>query len=148
MDEIIYVDWGTENGKVSLLERVKHLLPSLEKISEILISPEEVTQLTPPDSENMSSNSAEFRIRRASGEYIISTNMDIIAPSRDELDALVNNGLIIYTVARKDIDSNLAYDLINGNNVTISELRNLLSDIVKQKIIFAMLTLNWHFIIQ
>ena len=43
-------------------------------------------------------------IRRATGDYIVSTNIDVIAPRRDELEATIKNDLndkTFYTISRR-----------------------------------------------
>lgn len=120
-DEVIYVDWNTEEGKNVLTDDLD--IKDRSKLKVITIKPDKVKELTKgvkcqPMCEVLSRN---IGIRRAKGDIIISTNIDIIAPTRTELDISVSNlkSMEMLTVIRKDIeldDLNIHFNKISFQN--------------------------------
>jgi hypothetical protein len=105
-DEVVYVDWNTEEGKNILTDDLD--IKDRSKLKVITINPNKVKELTKgvkcqPMCEVLSRN---IGIRRAKGDIIVSTNIDIIAPTRDELNIAVSNlkPMEMLTVTRKDIE--------------------------------------------
>ena len=105
-DEVVYVDWNTEHGKNILTDDLD--IKDRSKLKVITIKPDKVKELTngvkcQPMCEVLSRN---IGIRRAKGDIIVSTNIDIIAPTRDELNIAVSNlkPMEMLTVTRKDIE--------------------------------------------
>ena len=107
-DEVVYVDWNTEHGKKILTDELK--IKDRSKLKVITVPPDKVKELTngekiQPMCEVLSRNIA---IRKATGDIIVSTNIDIIAPSRNQLDLVTSNlkPIEMITVTRKDLELN------------------------------------------
>jgi len=105
-DEVVYVDWNTEDGKNILTDDLD--IKDRSKLKVITINPSKVKELTKgvkcqPMCEVLSRN---IGIRRASGDIIVSTNIDIIAPTRGELDMSISDlkPMEMLTVTRKDVE--------------------------------------------
>jgi|TARA_B110000908_G_scaffold62915_1_gene76456 hypothetical protein len=105
-DEIIYVDWNSDEEKGSLLWKLEDRLPKTGKIKHIVIPPSVVSQLvTNPDAfavnETLTRN---IGIRRAEGDWIVNTNIDIIPPSRADLESFISksNKDTFYTISRRE----------------------------------------------
>jgi hypothetical protein len=105
-DEIIYIDWNSDEDKGSLLWKLEPYIPKTGKIKHFIITPQIAKILTPhPDSfqvnETMTRN---IGIRRAESDWIVSTNIDIIPPSRELLTSFIEkaNKNTFYTISRRD----------------------------------------------
>ena len=89
-DEVIYVDWNSPTH--SLLYDIQDNIKFRGNLKHIVIPPSVVPSLTnyDPDAavccEVLGRN---IGIKRATGDYIVSTNIDIIAPKRDELEKII-----------------------------------------------------------
>jgi len=88
-DEVIYVDWNTESGKKTLTDEIK--IKDSRKLKTITIHPELVKKILNgrKASKMCEVLARNIGIRQAKGDLIVSTNIDIIAPVRNYLDALV-----------------------------------------------------------
>jgi hypothetical protein len=104
-DEVIYVDWNSPTH--SLLYDIKDNIKFKGNLKHIVIPPSVVPMLTDynPDAavccEVLGRN---IGIRRAIGDYIVSTNIDIIAPKRKELDKIIEtlDPNTFYTFSRRN----------------------------------------------
>lgn len=121
-DEVIYVDWNTDEGKKVLTDEL--VLKNREKLTVYEVTPSMVKDIMgdePAQSmcEVMARNIA---IRRATGDVIVSTNIDIIVPPREQMDILVSKMKPnqFYTVARHDVH---LHDLqkVFGDDVDIQD---------------------------
>lgn len=108
-DEVIYVDWNSPTN--SLLNDIKSNLELKGNLKHIVIAPEIASILTNNDPEAQKCCETLGRnigIRRATGDYIVSTNIDIIAPHRHVLEKLMAEGKIddktFYTISRRPLD--------------------------------------------
>jgi hypothetical protein len=99
-DEVIYVDWNSESQ--SLIEEIRHKLPKTGKLKHILVTPEDVISINPTLAtvQIVEVLGRNVGIRLAQGDYIVSTNIDIVA-QRPNLDWLDQN--TVYTTPRRDI---------------------------------------------
>jgi len=103
MDEIWYIDWNTDNDKQSLLYEIYDDISHTGKINHIVVDSETAKALTwnnPNAQKCCEVLGRNLGIRRATGDWIISTNIDVIAPKRNDL---------INTI--KDLDENTFYTL-------------------------------------
>ena len=107
-DEVIYVDWNTESGKKILTDELN--IKDRAKLKVFTITPDKVREFTrgektQPMCEVLSRN---IGIRRATGDIIVSTNIDIIAPPREQLDIVTSKlrEMEMITVIRKDLELN------------------------------------------
>lgn len=103
-DEVIFVDWRTKDNN-SIIKNIKHKLPHTKKLKSIQVSKEFLQEKYPSISRYsmIESIGRNVGIRRADGDYIISTNIDIISSPINH--SILNEG-IFYTVPRRDIDEN------------------------------------------
>jgi len=105
-DEVIYVDWNSENH--SLLYDIKDNLQLKGNLKHIVIPPKAASHLTQYDPEAQKCCEVLARnigIRRAIGDYIVSTNIDIIQPKREDILKLIEkNGKECFTtISRRSL---------------------------------------------
>lgn len=116
-DEVIYVDWNSQTQ--SLLYEIKDNLNFKGNLKHFIIAPELASILTNFDAnaqvccETLARN---IGIRRASGDWIVSTNIDIIHPSREELESALTdmNTNTFYTISRRYTDWKIIKEFYNG----------------------------------
>ena len=101
-DEVIFVDWKTVNGE-GVISNIKHDLPQTGKLKYIQVPKEFLKEKYPhiADYTIIESIGRNIGIRRATNEYIISTNIDIVTTPLD--DSILNENTF-YTVPRRDVD--------------------------------------------
>lgn len=108
-DEVILIDWNSPNNRPLLWDIDKNI-KFRGNLKHIVITPEVASMLTNEDPhaqvccETLGRN---IGIRRATGDYIVSTNIDVIAPRRDQLEKTINNDLntnTFYTISRRHIE--------------------------------------------
>ena len=101
-DEVIFVDWKTKNGE-GVISNIKHNLPQTGKLKYIQV-PKEFLKEKYPEIANYSmieSIGRNIGLRRASHDYIISTNIDIVTTPLE--DSILKEN-VFYTVPRRDVD--------------------------------------------
>lgn len=107
-DEIFYIDWNSPTQ--SLLYEIWPNLLKTGKIKHIQITPEvaEVMTKYDPDAQKCCEVLARnIGLRRASGDWIVSTNIDIIAPKRELIEERIQNQLsknTFYTISRRSVE--------------------------------------------
>jgi len=116
-DEVIYVDWNSPTH--SLLYDIKDNIQFKGNFKHIVITPEIASYLTNNDPYAQKCCEVLARnigLRRATGDWIISTNIDIIHPKRDELEKLLNstNQNTFYTISRRHTDWEQIKNFHNG----------------------------------
>jgi|TARA_B100000035_G_C21036688_1_gene571423 hypothetical protein len=101
-DEVIYVDWNTRKDKKTLIDLIRPNLRKTGKIRAITITPDEAFKYVKKDPtaqpccEVLGRNVA---IRRATSDWIVSTNIDIVPPKTLNFSQL--NKDTFHTVSRK-----------------------------------------------
>ena len=132
VDEIVYVDWASENEPLLLRSDVSELLTAhtLAKVVMIIVPPDQARELLPEEVRSASdimkhshSIARNIGIRRARGDYIISTNMDIVFPLDGLHDIMRDddeNGTM-YTIHRKDVESDFATTLFEQLGVVVAQ---------------------------
>jgi hypothetical protein len=111
-DEVIYVDWNSPTH--SLLWDIKDNLQLKGNLKHFVIPPSAASQLTGYDSEAQLCCEVLARnigIRRAEGDYIVSTNIDIIHPKREDIENIINesDGNTMITLSRREV----TWEIIN-----------------------------------
>ena len=106
-DEVFYVDWNSPTH--SLLYDIKDNLITKGNLKHIVITPEVAKTLTNNDPHAQICCEVLARnigLRRAVGDWVVSTNIDIIAPKREELESTLNNlnKDTFYTISRRHTD--------------------------------------------
>lgn len=104
-----YIDWNSPTH--SLLYDIKSNLEFKGNLKHIVITPEIANILTnnDPDAQKCCETlGRNLGIRRATGDYIISTNIDIIAPHRWSIEDLIKSNKInnntFYTISRRPVE--------------------------------------------
>ena len=106
-DEVFYIDWNSETH--SLLYDIKDDLQLKGNLKHIVITPSAASILTNYDPQAQKCCEVLARnigIRRAIGDYIVSTNIDIIQPKRqDIIDLIKEKGDKSFTtVSRREVE--------------------------------------------
>lgn len=119
-DEVIYVDFNSTNG--SYIELIRDSLRKNNKIRAITVTPEDVEKINSSYKDKFIEVLARnIGIRRATGDYILSSNPDIIC---DRPDLTTIDDKTLYTAARRDVPIEI-YTQID---------RNYLSSFLKENI--------------
>lgn len=136
-DEVIYIDWNSPSG--SFLWEIEHELPKTGKLKHFVITPEIAKQLIPFEKAQLCNEtlSRNIGIRRTTSDWIVSTNIDIIAPKKEDLLNLNTN--TFYTLSRREAPKEIVYKF--GKNKW-SELRNILSQTISERYFSAKVTTN------
>ena len=129
-DEVIYVDWNSENGR-ALTEDLE-ITVNRDRLKVIKVSPTMCEALMGTEKFKMSNKCCQvlaknIGIRRATGDIIVATNVDIIPPRRDYLDVLINSmePSDFVTISKHDVDIDKVNDIFNGC-ASYQKLRDLL----------------------
>lgn len=106
-DEVIYVDWNSPTH--SLLYDIKDNIKFKGNFKHFVITPEIASLLTNNDPHAQKCCEVLARnigLRRATGDWLISTNIDIVHPKRDELETILNSvdQNTFYTISRRHTD--------------------------------------------
>ena len=125
-DEVIYVDWNSPTH--SLLYDIRDNIQFKGNFKHIVISP--VARLKPilrPNAQKCCEVlGRNIGLRRATGDYLVSTNIDIIHPKRDQLEETIAQLDIrsFYTISRRHTD----WDIIkafHNDEIPFSEWKSL-----------------------
>jgi len=105
-DEVTYVDWNSETH--SLLYDIKDNLNLKGNLKHIVVPPKAASNLTQYDPNAQVCCEVLGRnigLRRSTGDWLVSTNIDIIAPKREELEKTINelDNNTFYTISRRHI---------------------------------------------
>ncbi len=120
-DEVIYVDWNSPER--SLIEEIRANIPATSRFKHIIVTPMEAQSFLAPHTDAQECCEVLGRniaIRRATGDIIVSTNIDIIAPSRETLQQFLKskafNPRRFVTIARcdvpRDVITNYQFDQV------------------------------------
>jgi hypothetical protein len=106
-DEVIYVDWNSPTH--SLLYDIKDNIKFKGNFKHFIITPEIASVLTNNDPNAQKCCEVLARnigLRRATGDYLVSTNIDIIHPKRNELENIIKGMSkdTFYTISRRHTD--------------------------------------------
>jgi hypothetical protein len=116
-DEVIYVDWNSPTH--SLLWDIKDNLQLKGNLKHFVIPPDAAKLLTNYDTHAQSCCEVLARnigIRRAEGDYIVSTNIDIIHPKREDIESIINNSdnNTMFTLSRREVTWEIIKKFHNG----------------------------------
>ena len=117
-DEVIYVDWNSPTH--SLLWDIKDNLQLKGNLKHFVIPPSAASQLTGYDSEAQKCCETLGRnigIRRAEGDYIISTNIDVIHPKRKDIEDIINKyqDKTFITLSRREVTWDIIKEFHGGD---------------------------------
>jgi len=140
-DEVNYIDWNSPDG--SYLWDIADKLPQTGRIKHYVIAPEIVSQLIPyPDASKCNETlSRNIAIRRSTADWVVSTSLDIIPPSREDLEEAIKNldKNTFYTLSRRE----LPLSLVDKHGIqNWRELREEASNTIEERHFPAMVTPN------
>lgn len=118
MDQVVYVDWNTENGKPSLIDEIKDDLLKTGKLFYTVVSPELAYELTPKDPDAQAVCEVLARnigLRKLETDYKISTNLDIVCPKRALIDKLCVHDTMI-TAGKRNMPFEIMITLGDKHN--------------------------------
>jgi len=116
-DEVFYVDWNSSTH--SLFYDIEDNLKLKGNLNHIVITPEIASQLTNYDPNAQKCCEVLARnigLRRATGDWIVSTNIDIIAPKRKELEETLkkSENNTFYTISRRHLTWEMIEEFHSG----------------------------------
>jgi hypothetical protein len=114
-DEVILVDWNSDTN--ALLYDIQNNIEFKGNLKHIVITPEIANILVGGDPDAQKCCEALARnigIRRATGDYIISTNIDIIAPLRNNWLGFLDKETFC-TISRREVEKEWFADFYNTN---------------------------------
>jgi len=119
-DEVFYIDWNSPDH--SLLYDIKDNIDFKGNLKHIVISPDVAKILTnnDPDAQKCCEVLARnIGLRRSSGDWLISTNIDIIHPKREDLETKIQNldPKTFYTLGRRNMEWDMIRDYHGGDIV-------------------------------
>jgi len=129
LDEVIFIDWNTEDRKVPLPEILD--LPKTKKFSYITVSPDWIAKNTPNTEEQQVVCEVFARnigLRRLKTDYFISTNLDIICPTREQIEKYKPDFASMVTVPKRTVSLYPLRDAANYRDV--DTVRKMLNDIL------------------
>jgi hypothetical protein len=116
-DEVIYVDWNSPTH--SLLYDIKDNLQLKGNLKHFVITPEIASLMTNNDSDAQKCCETLARnigIRRAEGDWIISTNIDVIHPKREDVEEIIkiNGDQTMITLSRREVTWDIIKEFHGG----------------------------------
>ena len=126
-DEVIYVDWNSPNH--SLLYDIQDNLQFKGNLKHIVITPEIASYLTNKDSNAQKCCEVLARnigIRRAEGDWILSTNIDVVHPKREDVEDIIkiNGDNTMITLSRRDLTWEMIREF-HGGEIIFQDWRAL-----------------------
>ena len=116
-DEVIYVDWNSETH--SLLYDIKDNINFKGNFKHIVIPPSAALSLTGGDPNAQKCCEVLARnigLRRATGDWLLATNIDLIHPKRPELDHILSTSgeNTFFTISRRNTTWDQIKEFHNG----------------------------------
>ena len=126
-DEVIYVDWNSPTH--SLLWDIKDNLQLKGNLKHFVIPPDAAKVLTNYNEHAQLCCEVLARnigIRRTIGDYIISTNIDIIHPKREDIESIINNSdnNTMFTLSRREVTWDIIKEF-HGGEIKFQEWNKL-----------------------
>jgi hypothetical protein len=132
-DEVVYVDWNTEPGKPPLTDDID-ISVNPDRLKVVVVSPADARRVMGEENYMRGQKCCDVLgrnvgIRRATGDYIVSTNIDIICPRRAYIEDMIRqipkNGMI--TLARYGVDRDAVKDIHEKCQGDYRETRDVLT---------------------
>ena len=143
-DEVTYIDWNSPEG--SFLWEIQDELPKTGRLKHFVIPPEVVDQIivSPKAQQCNETLSRNIGIRRSDCDWIVSTNIDIIPPKREDLEKLIEllDPNTFYTISRREAPKEIVYKHGHKN---WEALREELYNTIPERHFPAMVTPNDHY---
>ena len=129
-DEVIYVDWNTEGDRILTDELDIRVNP--ERLKIIKVTPQMCSDIMGVEDYKRSEKcchvlAKNIGIRRATGDVIVSTNIDIIPPKREYLNVLLNTLKLdeLVTFAKHDVEVDDLHNIFKQTQ-SYTDLRDIL----------------------
>lgn len=124
-DEVIYVDWNTEDGKPIVTDAIE--LENRDKLRVIEIRPALVKEIMgdKPAQVMCEVMARNVGIRRATGDIVVDTNCDVVVPPREQLELAfkdLKDGMMM-TIAKHDVELSDMQRIFKENDVTEIQTR-------------------------
>jgi hypothetical protein len=118
-DEVVYVDWNSPGG-VPLTDVCE--IYNRDKLKVIVVSEDDAKRMC-PDYHICEVIGRNIGIRNATGDYIVSTNIDIIPPKRSHIDAVISEipPKSLITIASNDTTIEVVEDVTKNNFSSVNE---------------------------
>jgi hypothetical protein len=143
-DEVTYIDWNSPSG--SFLWEIQDKLPKTGKLKHFVIPPEVVSQIVqdPKAQQCNEGLSRNIGIKRSNCDWVVSTNLDIIPPKREDLVKLIEtlDPNAFYTISRREAPKDIIYT--NGHE-NWEKTRDILYQSIPERHFPAMVTPNDHY---
>lgn len=140
-DEVTYIDWNSPEG--SFLWEIQDELPKTGKLKHFIIPPGVVSQIIvdPKAQQCNETLSRNIGIRRSDCDWVVSTNIDIIPPKREDLIKLIEtlDSNTFYTISRREAPKEVVYKYGRNN---WESLRKELYNTIPERHFPAMVTPN------
>jgi len=104
-DQVIYVDWATEEGKPTVVEEIEKDLLKYDNIYWIKVTQKQAKEWIGdnPDAQGVCEVMARnIGLRRLGTDFLASSNIDILAPQRRHIEKIKDKNTF-FTVGRRDI---------------------------------------------
>jgi len=143
-DEVNYIDWNSPSS--SFLYNIIDELPKTGKIKHFIIPPSIVEQIiVHPNAQKCNETlSRNIGIRRSDADWIVSTNIDIIPPKREDLLKLIEtlDKNTFYTISRREAPKEIVY---RHGHKNWKNLQNELYELIPERIFPARVCPNDNF---
>lgn len=134
-DEVVYVDWNSP-GDITLLEKIKPFIKEFDRVQQFRVKEEYVSKLTEQKGiqkccEVLARNIGIRRLVEKQVDYIVSSNIDIIFPTKKQIDEFVVNYMtnkVFCTIARRDLNIRFSSQTWQDNAKIILEKYNEIYD--------------------
>ena len=108
-DEVLYLDWGSDEKNGSVIDRIKNKIPNKGKLKHFIIPPSIISQCfegienLPPV---IGCYCFNILLRRTDADWIVCTTNDIIAPNKKLFENFINEAdeNTFYTLSRRDFE--------------------------------------------
>ncbi|MEM7144140.1 MAG: hypothetical protein AAF591_03330 [Verrucomicrobiota bacterium] len=136
-DEVIYVDWNSPGG--SLLEDVRGELSFRGNLRHFVVPPDQAERWVPRETRGQLCCEVLGRnigIRRATGEWVVSTNIDIIAPAREMFLEYLGSldPTVFYPVSRRNVSLSAIRSFHGSDRLEYGEYERLRDHLIKEAI--------------
>lgn len=131
-DEVVYVDWNSPNGRP--LTDELDIIVHPEKLKVVIVTPEDAKRMMGEENYKNGQKCCEVLgrnvgIRRATGDYIIDTNIDIICPRRTYIEEMIHQMKPneMFTIARYGVEREMVQNIWQATGKSFQETRDMVT---------------------
>lgn len=102
-DEVMYVDWNTDNDKPAMIEEIQDNLIHKGNLKWVRVTQEQAKEWTwnDPEAQNVCETQARnVGLRRMESDFLVSMNIDCITPKRHNIERVVDTKTFFTTGVR------------------------------------------------